>query len=293
MKKTIFTIIYLAGLIYLQAQPNLSIQGAIAIGEDHTPLMGLDIYQDSGLPGLIISNKNGGNASYILMSTDRPTPTNIFNGGTQGSGNKGWTMYAVHENQGSPTLAGTFGINYWNDETGVTPLFFNRSGLTNITAGARFTGNVEVLQGKLTIQGADYAERFYINKVANQNPQSGMLVSIDDQHAGQLKVTDTKYDTQVAGVISGAGGVKTAMVLGQENTLADGDTPVAIAGRVYVYADATKHSIKTGDLLTSSNLAGHVMKVTKKKKAIGAIIGKALEPLVEGTGLILVLVSGQ
>jgi len=120
-----------------------------------------------------------------------------------------------------------------------------------------------------------------------------MVVSIDREHPGELRVSDEPYDQLVAGVISGAGGVQTGMLMGQEGTKADGDTPVAIAGRVYAYVDASKTPIRVGDLLTTSKTPGHLMKVKKRKKAIGAIVGKALESLSDGTGLILILLNGQ
>jgi hypothetical protein len=43
--------------------------------------------------------------------------------------------------------------------------------------------------------------------------------------------------------------------------------------------------------LTTSNRAGHAMKVTDPGKAHGAILGKAMTFLGEGRGLVLVLVT--
>ena len=55
-------------------------------------------------------------------------------------------------------------------------------------------------------------------------------------------------------------------------------------------AEASKGSIRPGDLLTTSPLAGHCMKVTDHAKALGTIIRKAMRSLKEGTGMVLVLV---
>jgi len=68
---------------------------------------------------------------------------------------------------------------------------------------------------------------------------------------------------------------------------------VALTGRVYVWADASAGPIRPGDLLTTSDTAGLVMKVTDYERAQGAIIGKAMSSLDEGQGLILVLVGLQ
>jgi hypothetical protein len=55
--------------------------------------------------------------------------------------------------------------------------------------------------------------------------------------------------------------------------------------------DASEAPIEVGDLLTSSKNLGHAKKATKPQ--IGSIIGKALEPLKQGTGYIAVFVNIQ
>jgi hypothetical protein len=62
---------------------------------------------------------------------------------------------------------------------------------------------------------------------------------------------------------------------------------------VYVWADASAGPIRPGDLLTTSDTPGYVMKVSDYARAQGAIIGKAMSSLESGQGLILVLVSLQ
>ena len=83
------------------------------------------------------------------------------------------------------------------------------------------------------------------------------------------------------------------MIMGQEGTLAFGDYPIAIAGRVYVQADATEAPIKAGDFLTSSQLPGYAAKVENLQECQGAIIGKAMTSLPSGKGLVLVFVNLQ
>jgi hypothetical protein len=120
-----------------------------------------------------------------------------------------------------------------------------------------------------------------------------MVVCIDPEHPGKLIVSTKAYDRTVAGIISGAGGIKPGMLMGQSDSASDGWYPVALVGRVYVWADASYGSIEPGDLLTTSDTPGHAMKVTDYERAKGAIIGKAMSSLEEGRGLILVLVSLQ
>lgn len=106
-------------------------------------------------------------------------------------------------------------------------------------------------------------------------------------------VSATAYDNRVAGIISGAGGVEPGMFMGQSGSVADGKYPVALTGRVYCLADAGQHPIQPGDLLTTSAVTGHAMKVIDHNRAQGAIIGKAMTALPQGKGLVLVLVSLQ
>jgi hypothetical protein len=117
-------------------------------------------------------------------------------------------------------------------------------------------------------------------------------VVIDEDHPGQLKPSDRPYDTRVAGILSGANGIQPGLTLHQNGKLADGQN-VALSGRVYVLADATKNPIKPGDLLTTSATPGHAMKVMDHAQAQGAILGKAMTNLRAGKGLVLVLVSLQ
>jgi hypothetical protein len=140
--------------------------------------------------------------------------------------------------------------------------------------------------------GSDLSERFDVAPAGDAKPQPGMVVSIDPANPGKLIASSRAYDRTVAGVISGAGGINSGMIMGQEGSEADGAYPVALTGRVYVLADATTRAIQPGDLLTTSDRAGHAMAVTDHGRANGAIIGKAMTGLAAGeTGLVLVLVS--
>ncbi len=142
--------------------------------------------------------------------------------------------------------------------------------------------------------GSDIAEHFGIISFAdNAMPQPGMLVSINPEHVGQLNLTTRAYDTKVAGVISGANGIRTGMYMGQNGSIANGDFPVALAGRVYVMADASHGAIQPGDMLTSSPTPGHAMKAKNHRKARGAIVGKAMTGLDNGKGFVLVLITLQ
>lgn len=119
-----------------------------------------------------------------------------------------------------------------------------------------------------------------------------MVVSIDNSQIGRMKITTRPYDKSVAGIISGANGIHPGITLRQKGSVADGEMPIASLGRVWCLCDADANGpIHTGDMLTTSPIPGHAMKVRSYRKAEGAVIGKAMSSLKSGRGLVLVLVS--
>jgi len=68
-------------------------------------------------------------------------------------------------------------------------------------------------------------------------------------------------------------------------------TGVALAGRVPVKATTENGPIRIGDFLTTSSKPGYAMRCGELSKCTGAILGKALEPLEEGRGTIMVQVT--
>ena len=169
----------------------------------------------------------------------------------------------------------------------------NAAGAVTITLDGDLTGDGRITTQELQITGgSDLSEQFDISPLGNEL-KPGMIVSIDPQNPGQLMPSTKSYDRTVAGVISGAGGVKPGMLMGQKGTKADGQHPVALTGRVYCWVDATHSAVEPGDLITTSDTPGHGMKVADYSKAHGAVIGKAMTSLPEGKGLVLLLVSLQ
>jgi len=120
-----------------------------------------------------------------------------------------------------------------------------------------------------------------------------MIVSISEENIGELEISKKKYDKKVAGIISGAGGISPGLILKQESSIADGNYPVAMSGRVYCYVDADINPIKIGDLITTSEIPGYGMKASNSNKSFGTVVGKAMTPLESGKGLVLILVSLQ
>jgi hypothetical protein len=144
--------------------------------------------------------------------------------------------------------------------------------------------------GTLTIRGgADLAEPFQMKE---EVLEKGSVVVIDAEHPGRLRRSSRAYDRRVAGVVSGANGINPGIALHQEGAL-EGGQNVALTGRVYVQADASSGAIEPGDMLTTSDIPGYAMKVSDQARAQGAVIGKAMSPLPDGKGMVLVLVTLQ
>ncbi len=158
------------------------------------------------------------------------------------------------------------------DESGILRLLSPTTGATVIEMG----------------EGLDYAEGFNVTDKNNIKP--GTVLIIDTENPGKLTISDEPYDTRVAGIVSGANNLSSAVRLGVDQF----DHNVALAGRVYVNADATEAEIVPGDLLTTAATAGYAMKATDYMRARGAILGKSMERLEKGNkGQILVLVTLQ
>ncbi len=122
----------------------------------------------------------------------------------------------------------------------------------------------------------DYAEVFEL--ATRQGVVPGTVMSV----AGDgvlLAPSATPYDPKVVGVLSGAGDLAPAVIVGARAD-ATTDLPVAVMGRVYVRVCAEGGAIGSGDLLVSSSLPGVAMRATSNLRAFGRVIGKALEPFV-------------
>lgn len=120
----------------------------------------------------------------------------------------------------------------------------------------------------------------------------GTVVVLNPEKNNEVMISGNEYDTAVAGVVSAQPG----LILGVAGSAKE---MVATTGRVKVRVDATAAPIAVGDLLVTSSKPGMAMKSQPIKMQgrsfhqPGTIIGKALEPLKEGEGEILVLLSMQ
>jgi len=138
--------------------------------------------------------------------------------------------------------------------------------------------------------GSDVAEPFPVRE-GEEVPEGAVLI-IDDTATGGLKLSRAPYDPRVAGVASGAGGIRPGITLSHDEP-ADDEVRVALTGRVYCLATAENGPIRPGDLLTTSSLPGHAMRATDRDLSQGSTLGKAMSSLEKGEDLVLVLVNLQ
>jgi len=156
------------------------------------------------------------------------------------------------------------------------------TGTGNITA----TGTIEGNNVKAKYQ--DVAE--WVD--SSQELPAGTVVVLDNNKSNHVIASTQAYDSRVAGVIS----LRPGVALGEEG---EGRVLVAATGRVKVKVDASNGPIQIGDLLVTSDKIGVAMKSQPveiggvRLHRPGTLIGKALEPLAQGTGEILVLLSLQ
>lgn len=163
----------------------------------------------------------------------------------------------------------------------------------SVSGNGEFQGNVAVggninVKGDVILEGGgDCSENFRIEPEALAEPGTVMVTV----HGDSLAPCATEYSKDVVGVISGAGNLKPAIVLGRASTNECHRAPIALVGRVYCKVDARFAAIERGDLLTTSATPGHAMKAVDSSKAFGAVIGKALEPMSDGIGFIQIIVA--
>ena len=137
---------------------------------------------------------------------------------------------------------------------------------------------------------ADFAELIETEDNSDAYEFGDVLV-ISEVSDRSVALSSEPYATTVIGVYSeNPGFVGSPHVMeGQQ----EDEIPVAVVGIVPCKVSAENGAIHRGDLLTTSSTPGHAMLCDDPSACIGAIVGKALGELEEGTGVIEILVTLQ
>lgn len=274
--------------------------------------------------GVSLKADNTGAGAAILASavsahavhaiTSDPTKSAVFGISTSGNGLSGRS----DSNDGvvgvtlSPTRSGVWGHSVagvgvagsstnndgvvgTTDAAGKSGVYGTSSqgiGVTahSVSGTALYVNGTSIFRGYATFEGGhgDIAENYR----AVEPIAAADVVVISEEMS--LALSRDAYDTRVAGVIAGDPSMRLAGdVLNSEGV------PLAIAGHVLCRVDASYGAIQPGDLLVTSPTPGHAMKAEpllldgEPLYRPGTILGKALEGLAAGTGLIEVLITLQ
>jgi len=271
-----------------ETQGGVGVQGE-SFGEG-VAIQGISLSGNQGLAGRFIGNVhiqgNPGTSSGDL----RVEGTSSFGGNVEVTSNENDAVVGFAT---APGKAGVLGLApNGNALAGISD---NATGL--FAKGPLFAG---IFQGNVDVSGniscaqdiiltnADCAEDFDIAGAALIEPGTVMVLDQD----GALQQSELAYDKRVAGVISGAGDLRPGLILGRQASQGN-RVPIALLGKVYCKVDAQYSLIEVGDLLTTSPTPGHAMKAADQLKAFGSVIGKALQPMQSGQGMISILVALQ
>jgi hypothetical protein len=150
-------------------------------------------------------------------------------------------------------------------------------------------------EGDVRADGAFYGQSFKTGSadVAEWVPVSepvepGDVLELDPTSPGQYRRASSMCSTLVAGVVSTEPGV----VLGTGEDVG-GKALLALLGIVPVKVTDEGGPIQPGDLLVTSSTPGHAMRWDPDAGSPCDLVGKALEPLTEKSGIILVLLTAH
>ena len=209
------------------------------------------------------------------------------NAGIVGESAQFHAVFAVSHN------ANNGGVYAHNDAGGFGVIGISEQGTGVFGSGklaARFEGDVEVT-GDVRLVNADCAEEFAVcTQVQGDLIEPGTVMVLAEN--GAVRHCDRAYDKRVAGVVSGAGTYRPAIILDRQPQ-GIARKPLALIGKVYCKVDANRGPVEIGDLLTTSETTGHAMKAADPLRAFGSVLGKALQPLKQGCGMIPILVALQ
>jgi hypothetical protein len=161
----------------------------------------------------------------------------------------------------------------------------------NHTRVFRVAADGSVFARTFNTGGMDYAESVEVTGKRTQYTP-GDVMAIDKDSPDGFTLAQQPYSTLVAGVYSTKPGVL-ASTHPLEAERFEAEVPLAMFGIVPCKVTAENGPIARGDLLVSSSRPGYAMKGTDKQRMLGAIVGKALDPLPQGTGTIRVMLSSR
>jgi hypothetical protein len=209
---------------------------------------------------------------YMGVTTEYGVPSVLFPGSIAVSGNVGI---------GTSTSQASLNVN------GAITISGSGAGLTfpdNSVQSTAYTGTCPS-------SGGDYAESVDVEGDKKSYEPGDVMVLASGSKFDVAKSTES-YSTLVAGIYS----TKPGYVGRRQTTdpkLSNKEIPMTMVGIVPTKVSAENGPIHRGDLLVTASRAGYAMKGTDRTRMMGAVVGKAMDSLNSGTGVIEVLVSLQ
>jgi hypothetical protein len=166
-------------------------------------------------------------------------------------------------------------------------------GMTNTVHKFRVdTNGVAYADGGFVASGADFAESVAVRGHRSEY-EPGDVLEIDESADRHLTRSHHAYATLVAGIYSTKPGVLATPHTIDDPSAKSTEIPLAVVGIVPCKVSAENGAVARGDLLVTSSTPGYAMKGTDRSRLVGAVVGKALQPLAAGTGTIEVLITLQ
>ncbi len=239
----------------------------------------------SGILGLRTANSGTGGAG--ITGTTQSTTGFSFGARGTASGGTGYSVGVFGEAFSPAGYAALFSSHGGgNILVGTQGSYSNSRNVFRVDGAGRVFAN-----GGFRPFGADFAESVAVSG-DRDGYAAGDLLVIDDAADRHLSLSQRAYSSRVAGIYSTQPGVLGSTHAADEDAPAQ-EVPLAVIGIVPCKVTTENGAIQAGDLLVSSSLPGHAMHGTDRKRMMGAVVGKALQPLEKGTGVIEVLVTLQ
>ena len=258
----------------------VSVSGALTSGAHN---VNGNVNVSGTVSGHVDASVAGGIAVSAVADAEDGTALDVVESGLTGA------TTGVHVTVGSANgYAAIF------DNTGGGNILLGRSKIgTYWVRRFRVDGNGRVYANNgYATGGADFAESFAVNG-GKQSYEAGDVLVIDTTGTRRLTRVGQPYSTLVAGVYSTRPGVIASPYDMDNEEELKKEVPLAVVGVVPCKVSAENGQIAVGDLLVTASLPGYAMKGTDRSRMIGAVVGKALQSLDSGTGVIQILVSLQ
>jgi hypothetical protein len=158
----------------------------------------------------------------------------------------------------------------------------------HIKGKSLFDGTIDIQNNKETKDfPTNIVEYFIVNETEFISP--GDILMTSEEGKSILEKSRLEYNKTVIGIVSGNPVIKINNSGSEEKVY-----PIALGGKVYCKVDARVNPIHPGDLIVASSTPGCGMKGTIDSfEKIGTVLGKALDSLNEGIGIIPMFIMPQ